>query len=88
MPSSESVGLILSKTFFGKAVESRCSNLRAIAKRPPPWPLERKQIYLAWARDVVAGLPFKPEGLLAEFERAASDLETVLRENAADVSIG
>ena len=57
----------------------KTSNLRSIAKSPPPWPLERKRTYLEWARAVVAGLPFKPAGLLADFERAASDLEAVLR---------
>jgi (p)ppGpp synthase/HD superfamily hydrolase len=66
-------------------IADKTSNLRAIAKSPPPWPLERKQIYLDWARAVVAGLPFKPAGLLAEFGQAASDLEALLRETAADV---
>ena len=56
----------------------KTSNLRSIANSPPPWPLERKQKYLDWARDVVSGLPFKPAGLLVEFERAASALETLL----------
>ena len=56
----------------------KTSNLRAIAKSPPPWTLKRKQIYLGWARDVVAGLPFKPTELMAEFERAAADLAVVL----------
>ena len=57
----------------------KTSNLRAIAKSPPPWPLERKRTYLAWARAVVAGLPNKPSGLFAEFNKAASSLEENLR---------
>ena len=57
----------------------KTSNLRAIANSPPPWPLERKQAYLKWARDVVAGLPYKPEGLYVEFEQAAAELEALLR---------
>ena len=59
-------------------IADKTSNLRAIAKSPPPWPVERKREYLKWARDVVAGLPHKPEGLLAEFERAAAELEAAL----------
>jgi hypothetical protein len=57
----------------------KTSNLRAIAKSPPPWPLERKRAYLAWARAVVTGLPYKPTGLTSEFEKAASELESILR---------
>jgi len=60
-------------------IADKTSNLRAIAKSPPPWPLERKRGYLAWARAVVAGLPFKPSGLLAKFEQAAAELEVILR---------
>jgi guanosine-3',5'-bis(diphosphate) 3'-pyrophosphohydrolase len=56
----------------------KTSNLRAIAKSPPPWPLERKRTYLAWARDVVAGLPYKPTELYAKFEKTAADLEAIL----------
>lgn len=57
----------------------KTSNLRAIAKSPPPWPIERKRTYLAWARSVVADLPNKPSVLYAEFERAAADLESILK---------
>ena len=60
-------------------IADKTSNLRAIAKSPPPWPLERKRIYLDWATAVVADLSFKPAALLAEFERAASDLQMILR---------
>jgi (p)ppGpp synthase/HD superfamily hydrolase len=59
-------------------IADKTSNLRAIAKSPPPWPLERKRTYLAWAREVVAGLPHKPSGLHAEFEKAAGELEALL----------
>ena len=69
-------------------IADKTSNLRTIAKSPPPWPLERKQAYLDWARDVVTGLPFKPTGLLAEFEGAASHLESALHQDAANVSNG
>jgi (p)ppGpp synthase/HD superfamily hydrolase len=49
----------------------KTSNLLAIAKSPPPWPIDRKRAYVDWARAVVSGLPFKPAGLLAKFEEAA-----------------
>jgi (p)ppGpp synthase/HD superfamily hydrolase len=49
----------------------KTSNLRAIAKSPPPWPVDRKRTYVEWAREVVSGLPFKQAGLLAKFEDAA-----------------
>ena len=48
----------------------KTSNLRAIAKSPPPWPIDRKRTYVEWARAVVSGLPFKQAGLLAKFEEA------------------
>jgi (p)ppGpp synthase/HD superfamily hydrolase len=50
----------------------KTSNLRALAKSPPSWPIERKREYVRWAKAVVAGLPFKPSALLALFEEAAS----------------
>lgn len=48
----------------------KTSNLLAIAKSPPPWPIERKRAYVEWAKAVVSQLPFKPAGLLARFEAA------------------
>ena len=37
-------------------IADKVSNLRALVKSPPGnWSQERKQIYLAWARDVVGG---------------------------------
>jgi hypothetical protein len=50
----------------------KISNLFAIAKSPPPWPIERKRDYVNWARAVVSGLSFKPPALLARFEEAAA----------------
>jgi (p)ppGpp synthase/HD superfamily hydrolase len=49
----------------------KTSNLLAIAKSPPPWPVDQKRAYVDWARAVVSGLPFKPAGLLARYEEAA-----------------
>ena len=49
----------------------KTSNLLAIANSPPPWPNDRKQAYVEWARAVVSGLPLKPAGLLGRFEEAA-----------------
>ncbi len=53
----------------------KTSNLRALVASPPPWEVERKRIYVAWARSVVSGLPNKPAALLAAFEAAASEAE-------------
>jgi (p)ppGpp synthase/HD superfamily hydrolase len=50
----------------------KTSNLRAIAASPPQWPDERKRAYVEWAKDVVAGLPNKPAGLLKHFEAAGA----------------
>ena len=58
----------------------KTSNVRAVVQTPPThWELERKQAYVAWARAVVDGLPYKPEGLMAQF-KAATD--------AADAAFG
>jgi (p)ppGpp synthase/HD superfamily hydrolase len=58
----------------------KTSNLRAIAKSPPPWPIDRKRTYVEWARAVVSGLPFKQTGLSAKFEEAAElALESIER---------
>jgi (p)ppGpp synthase/HD superfamily hydrolase len=78
-----------SKSFGASVIKlaDKTSNLRSIAKSPPPWPLQRKQTYLDWARAVIAGLAFKPTGLMADFERAASDLEATLRKEAVGASI-
>jgi (p)ppGpp synthase/HD superfamily hydrolase len=58
----------------------KTSNVRAVVQTPPThWALERKQAYVAWARAVVEGLPYKPAGLLAQFEAATA---------AADAAFG
>jgi guanosine-3',5'-bis(diphosphate) 3'-pyrophosphohydrolase len=54
------------------ALADKISNLLAIAKSPPPWPIERKRAYVDWAKEVVSGLSFKPPALLARFEEAAA----------------
>jgi (p)ppGpp synthase/HD superfamily hydrolase len=54
----------------------KTSNLRALVKSPPSWPIERKREYIRWAKAVVAGLPVKPPSLLARFEEAVSQAET------------
>ena len=51
----------------------KTSNLRALAKSPPAWPVERKREYVRWARAVVDRLPVKPPALLALFEAAADE---------------
>ncbi len=54
----------------------KTSNVRALVMTPPTnWDLKRKQTYVAWAKDVVAGLPYKPEGLLAQFSSAVAEAE-------------
>ena len=58
----------------------KTSNVRAVVETPPThWELERKQAYVAWARAVVEGLPYKPAGLMAQFTDAT---------NAADAAFG
>jgi len=54
----------------------KTSNVRAVVQTPPThWPLERKQAYVAWAKAVVAGLPYKPAGLMAHFTAATATAE-------------
>ncbi|MGO9742399.1 MAG: HD domain-containing protein [Roseiarcus sp.] len=48
----------------------KTSNLRAIASSPPRWSIERKRDYIDWASAVVARLPIRPAGLLAQFDEA------------------
>jgi (p)ppGpp synthase/HD superfamily hydrolase len=50
----------------------KTSNLRAITASPSPdWSVKRRLAYVAWARDVVAGLRGTNSWLEAEFDRAA-----------------
>jgi guanosine-3',5'-bis(diphosphate) 3'-pyrophosphohydrolase len=58
----------------------KTSNLRAIAASPPAnWPLERKLDYVAWGRDVVAGLRGTHAGLEALFDAAAEAAERAIK---------
>jgi GTP diphosphokinase / guanosine-3',5'-bis(diphosphate) 3'-diphosphatase len=51
----------------------KISNLRAMAASPPKgWTLERKQEYVAWSRQVVAGVRGASPWLEAEFDQAAA----------------
>jgi guanosine-3',5'-bis(diphosphate) 3'-pyrophosphohydrolase len=46
-------------------------NLRDVVDAPPAhWPLERRQAYFDWARQVVDGLPRVNDALRAEFDTA------------------
>ena len=50
----------------------KTSNLRAITASPSPdWSVKRRLAYVAWARDVVAGLRGTNAWLEDEFDRAA-----------------
>lgn len=62
----------------------KTSNLRAIASSPPThWSLARRREYLAWARQVVAGLRGANGWLEASFAEAAAALEASLAAAAA-----
>jgi guanosine-3',5'-bis(diphosphate) 3'-pyrophosphohydrolase len=50
----------------------KTSNLRAITATPPPdWSVKRRLEFVAWAREVVAGLRGVNEWLEAVFDKAA-----------------
>lgn len=54
----------------------KTSNLRAIAGSPSPeWSVKRRLEYIAWARDVVAGLRGASPWLEEQFDRAAEAAE-------------
>jgi len=62
----------------------KSSNVAAIGSSPPAdWSAERKREYVAWARTVVAPLPYKPDVALQAFE---SRCETTL--NVIDGIVG
>lgn len=61
----------------------KTSNLNAIRTSPPPWPLERRQAYLDWARAVVAGARGVNPMLEERFDAAARELEAALNEKRA-----
>ena len=60
----------------------KTSNLRAITNSPPPWPLDRKKAYVAWAKDVVAGARGVNPRLEKMFDEAASALDSKLTKKA------
>jgi guanosine-3',5'-bis(diphosphate) 3'-pyrophosphohydrolase len=72
----------------------KISNLLALAKSPPAWPIEQKIDYVNWAKAVVSGLSFKPRALLARFEDAAAlatgtvEAEETRRLEISDAEIG
>ena len=58
----------------------KTSNLRAIVGSPSPeWSVKRRLEYVAWARDVVAGVRGTNEWLEAEFDRAAQAADESVR---------
>ncbi len=58
----------------------KISNLRALTASPPSvWSVKRRLEYLAWARDVVAGLRGANSHLEAEFDKAAAAAEESVR---------
>jgi (p)ppGpp synthase/HD superfamily hydrolase len=57
----------------------KASNLAALADSPPPWwDRARRQEYLAWARDVVAGLRGVDPALELAFDHEAARAEAAL----------
>lgn len=61
----------LSKRAALVRLADKTCNLRDIAAHPPKdWPLERKQAYFDWARDVVDGLPPVNKKLRKAFDAA------------------
>ena len=55
----------------------KTSNLRAMAASPPAnWSVERRLEYVAWAREVVAGVRGVHAGLEAAFDAAAAAAES------------
>jgi (p)ppGpp synthase/HD superfamily hydrolase len=58
----------------------KTSNLRAVAASPAPdWSVKRRLDYIAWGRDVVAGLRGIDAELEAEFDRAAAAAEASVK---------
>ena len=57
-------------------IADKTSNVRAVVETPPThWELARKQAYVAWAKAVVAALPYRPAGLMAQFTAATTAAE-------------
>lgn len=64
----------------------KTSNLRSILTSPPPWPLERRQEYLGWARKVAEGAKGVNGWVDRIFDAAAAELELALEEEQAKLS--
>jgi (p)ppGpp synthase/HD superfamily hydrolase len=57
----------------------KTSNLRRLSRDPPPdWSVKRRLEYIAWARQVAAGLRGTHEWLDGQFDRAADAAETAM----------
>ena len=59
-------------------LSDKTSNLRSLAKSPPPWSFERKLEYVSWSRRVVAGARGVSVELEALFAAAAAEAERSL----------
>ena len=69
----EHAGSISNRAKLVKLADKIC-NVRDIAHSPPAtWPLERKQAYLAWAKDVVDNLRGTHAGLERQFDAAYAE---------------
>ena len=65
-------------------IADKISNLRSLLKSPPGnWSQERKAIYLAWAREVVAGASGVNAWLEDVFDEAARELEAELHNGSS-----
>ena len=56
----------------------KISNLRSLEASPPDWPLARKHAYIAWAREVAAGLKGQSKWLDDLFESTARNTQEAL----------
>lgn len=61
----------------------KTSNLRAIAKSPPSWPLQRQREYIDWAERVVAGCRGVNPILERAFDEAAAQARAALAQREA-----
>ncbi|MBX2856838.1 MAG: HD domain-containing protein, partial [Rhodobacteraceae bacterium] len=60
----------------------KASNVAAIATHPPDWPLARKQAYLDWAEQVIAGCQGADAALEAAFHQALTEARAALARDA------
>jgi len=64
-------------------LSDKSSNVAAIGSSPPAdWSGERKREYVAWARTVVAPLPYKPEMALKAFNSRCEATLSIIDEVA------